>query len=79
LLTLSALPVTADNRDSVIVGPKLDLFLLETFEIFGDKRGQSEHLKASFHLEVLKGILDVAASCDKVLNGSPTIAYETGQ
>jgi hypothetical protein len=73
------LPVTAEDHNLITVRPEAILSPLETPEVFGYKRGQSKDLKASFHLEVLNGIPDVAASRDKVLNGCPTIAYETCQ
>jgi len=76
---LIMLPVIADDHNLVTAGPEAALSPLEAYEVFGHKRRQSKYLKASFHLEILNGILDVAASCDKVLDRCPTIAYETGQ
>ena len=50
---------------------------LETPQVSGYKRGQSDHFKVSFHLKIANGILDVMASHDKVLNRSTAITYET--
>ena len=60
-LPVVSLVLHVSYREGVKVGSEAVLSPFETPEVFGHKRDQSGHLKASFHLRVANGILDVTA------------------
>ena len=78
-LLVASLVLHGFYREEVKVRSEAVLSPFETHEVSGHKRDQSGHLKFLFHLKVANGILDVMASRNKVLNRSPTIAYQTFQ